>query len=319
MPKKIIAIIGVSAALGILFDYFFYNKMPPGLSFPLYILLILACLFALGKNFKERPSNDALWLILPLLFFSVMVSVRASYFLSFLNIVMSGFILLMVARTVFKDKIKSFFIRDYLKIFILPFLFIPAFLRTISQLIELRGALKEHQTLRQIIWGVLLALPALLIFTVLFSSADLVFQKYISGLIKIDQETIVRALLIIYASFVFIGAFGYIFQKREENISNDRPESKASLGVIETSVLLGLINILFFIFISIQFTYFFGGESNIKNLGFTYSEYARKGFFELIVAAIISFLIVWAAEKDAVKQGEEHALPFKIFGALFII
>src|SRR3990167_7406522 len=103
MPKKIIAIIGVSAALGILFDYFFYNKMPPGLSFPLYILLILACLFALGKNFKERPSNDALWLILPLLFFSVMVSVRASYFLSFLNIVMSGFILLMVARTFFKD------------------------------------------------------------------------------------------------------------------------------------------------------------------------------------------------------------------------
>ena len=319
MPKKIIAIIGVSAALGILFDYFFYNKMPPGLSFPLYILLILACLFALGKNFKERPSNDALWLILPLLFFSVMVSVRASYFLSFLNIVMSGFILLMVARTVFKDKIKSFFIRDYFKIFVLPFLFIPAFLRTISQLIELRGALKEHQTLRQIIRGVLLALPALLVFTVLFSSADLVFQKYISGLIKIDQETIARAFLIICAAFVFIGAFGYIFQKREENISNDRPESKASLGVIETSVLLGLINILFFIFIAIQFTYFFGGESNIKNLGFTYSEYARKGFFELIVVAIISFLIVWAAEKDAVKKGEEHALPFKIFGALLII
>src|SRR3972149_11628951 len=151
MPKKIIAIIGVSAVLGILFDYFFYNKMPPGISFSLYILFILACLFILSKNFKERLNKDALWLILPLLFFSVMVSVRASYFLSFLNIVMSGFILLMVARTVFKDKIKSFFIRDYFKIFVLPFLFIPAFLRTISQLIELRGALKEHQTLRIIV------------------------------------------------------------------------------------------------------------------------------------------------------------------------
>ena len=211
MPKKIIAIIGVSAVLGILFDYFFYNKMPPGISFSLYNLFILACLFVLSKNFKERPNKDALWLALPLLFFSLMVSVRASYFLAFLNVVMSGFILLMIARTVFQDKIKSFFIKDYLKIFILPIMFVPVFLRTISQLIELRGALKEHQTLRQIIRGVLLAIPALFIFTVLFSSADLVFQKYISGLIEIDQETIARALLVIYASCVFIGAFGSIF------------------------------------------------------------------------------------------------------------
>src|SRR3989338_311331 len=108
MPKKIIAIIGVSAALGILFDYFFYNKMPPGISFSLYNLFILACLFVLSKNFKERPNKDALWLALPLLFFSFMVSIRASYFLAFLNIVMSGFILLIIARTVFQKKSKVF-------------------------------------------------------------------------------------------------------------------------------------------------------------------------------------------------------------------
>lgn len=319
MPKKIIAIVGISAVLGILFDYFFYDKMPPGLAFPIYIILILASLLLLVKNSGEKPNKDALWLILPLLFFSFMVSVRASYFLAFLNIAMSAYILLMIAQTIFHDRIKSFFIRDYLRIFFLPFLFVPSFLRTISQFTELRGAFKEHPGFRQIIRGMLLALPVLFIFTVLFSSADLVFQKYISDLIKIDQEMILRIVLVIFATFVFIGAFGFIFQKREENSLKDRAERKANLGVIETSVLLGLINLLFFVFIAIQFTYFFGGENNIKDLGITYSEYARKGFFELVIVAIISFLIVWAAEKDAVKHGKEHALPFKIFGALLII
>lgn len=319
MPKKIIAIVGISAVLGISFDYFFYNKMPPGLAFPIYIILILAGLLFLVKNSEEKPNKAVLWLILPLLFFSFMVSVRASYFLTFLNIVMSVYILLMIARTIFHDKVKSFFVRDYFKIFFLPFLFIPAFLRTISQLAELRGSFKEHPGFRQAVRGVLLALPVLFVFTILFSSADLVFQKYISDLIKIDQEMILRIVLAIYASFVFIGAFGYIFQKRDENSFKDRPVRKTSLGVIEVSILLGLINLLFFVFIAIQFTYFFGGENNIKDLGITYSEYARKGFFELVIVAIISFLIVWAAEKDAVKKGEEHSLPFRIFGALLII
>ena len=272
MPKKIITIIGISAVLGILFDYFFYNKMPPGLAFPVYIILILAGLLLLVKNSGEKPNKTVLWLILPLLFFSFMVSVRASYFLAFLNIVMSVYILLMIARTIFHDKVKNFFVRDYFKIFFLPFLFIPAFVRTISQFTELRGAFNEHPGYRQIIRGILLALPVLFVFTVLFSSADLVFQKYISDLIKIDQEMILRTVLVIFAAFVFIGAFGFIFQNRDENSFKDRPVRKTSLGVIEASILLGLINLLFFIFIAIQFTYFFGGENNIKDLGFTYSE-----------------------------------------------
>ena len=47
----------------------FYNKMPPGLAFPVYIILILAGLLLLVKNSGEKPNKTVLWLILPLLFF----------------------------------------------------------------------------------------------------------------------------------------------------------------------------------------------------------------------------------------------------------
>lgn len=251
-----------------------------------------------------------------------MVFFRSSPSLNFFNITASGFLLFLIARISFRGKLKNFFIGDYLRIFVLPFWFIPAFLRTVSQVLELRGVFREHEALRQVIRGVFFAIPALFVFIVLFSSADLVFQKYISGIIKIDQETVLRTIFMISATFVFIGAFGYIFQKTagnsaENDIAGTR--RRMNLGAIETSVILGLINGLFFIFIAIQFTYLFGGESSIRAFDFTYSEYARKGFFELMIAAIISFLIVWTAEKDIMKKNEKHILSFKILGVLLVI
>jgi len=53
----------ISLILGLLFDYFFYDKMP-GISFPLYVFLIIAGLFLiagfLNKRFqkiKTTPGN----------------------------------------------------------------------------------------------------------------------------------------------------------------------------------------------------------------------------------------------------------------------
>ncbi len=42
----------------------------------------------------------------------------------------------------------------------------------------------------------------------------------------------------------------------------------------------------------IQVRYFFGGQANISVAGFTYSEYARRGFGELIFVAFFSLLMI---------------------------
>jgi hypothetical protein len=49
--------------------------------------------------------------------------------------------------------------------------------------------------------------------------------------------------------------------------------------------------ILFIIFVIIQFQYFFGGEGNIGVAGYTYSQYARSGFNELIWVALCSLVM----------------------------
>jgi hypothetical protein len=54
---------------------------------------------------------------------------------------------------------------------------------------------------------------------------------------------------------------------------------------------LGCVDLLFVFFVVIQFRYFFGGATNINLAGFTYAEYARRGFGELAAVAVISLML----------------------------
>jgi len=69
-----------------------------------------------------------------------------------------------------------------------------------------------------------------------------------------------------------------------------------SLGAVEVGVVLGLLNVLFACFVVVQFRYFFGGAARVMSITeLTYSEYARRGFFELTwVAGLVLPLLLGA-------------------------
>src|SRR5665648_998700 len=262
---------GISLVLGLLFDYFFYGKIP-GISFPFYVVLVIAGLFFIANFLKKKINKKVLLHLVLLIFFSAMVFVRSSSLLIFLNVIASLLLFLVITEVSFGEKVKNFLIGDYIKIFFLPFKFIRPLFQTLSNLFSQSGVNKDRKVFSQIVRGILMAIPVLFVFLLLFSSADLIFQKYVSDLISIDNE------LEIIFRFV-----------------------------------------LFFIFILVQFTYLFGGESNISDQGFTYAEYVRRGFFELIAVAIISLLLLLATEKYVIKKESEHALGFKVSSTALVI
>jgi len=158
-------------------------------------------------------------------------------------------------------------------------------------------------------------------FLILFSSADLIFKKYISSLININSgpELIFRFILIIVVAVIYIGVYSYIFQDRKERQEPKLKNQNNNVNTIESYIILGSINILFLLFIIIQITYLFGGESNISMQGFTYAEYARKGFFELILVAILSFVILLSTEKYIKRKTSTYSLTFKILSTALVI
>lgn len=313
-------ITSASFILGLIFNYFFYGKIP-GIALPVYVLLVVTGLFLITAYLGQRISRQVLWLCAPLVFFSAMVFVRSSGFLTFLNIVACILLLLLIAKVSFTEKLKNFLINDYLKILILPFKFITPVFTTLADLFTWRRDIQNQKKIMPVVKGILMALPVLIIFLLLFSSADLVFQKYLSELININikPNIIYQSGLILFVTLAFIGAYTYIFRPSEQITIKEPSKNNYSIGQIEIATFLGLIGALFLIFIIVQATYLFGGESNIAGQGFTYAEYARRGFFELILVAIISLLLLLNLEKYVIKKGTEHTWLFKILSSVLII
>ena len=306
--------------LGLFFDYFFYRQVP-GINFPLYVSLIVIGLFAISSYSKKQLNKQILWLLLPLTFFSLMVFVHSSELLTFLNVSASLFLLLIIAEVSFKGRVKNFLVSNYIHKIFLPFKFMRPLFLTLRDIFAFRGIRKDKKILSPVIKGIVMAIPVMAIFLLLFSSADLIFQKYLSNLIDINiqPDTISRAILILLATLAFIGAYAYIFRQTEESATPQQNDTPYSVGQIEIAIFFGLINVLFFIFILVQLAYLFGGGNNISAQGFTYSEYARRGFFELIAVAIISFLLLWTTEKYIVKLNKKHTPLFIILSAALII
>ena len=147
--------------------------------------------------------------------------------------------------------------------------------------------------------GVLLAIPVLLIFTALFSSADLVFAKRVTDLaanLRLENlpEYIFRGVLILLVGYFFSGVILYA-AKRSTSLSligKEKPIIPPFLGFTETSIILGGVLALFSAFVLIQVEYFFFGQANITQQGFTYSEYARRGFGELVAVAVFCIALI---------------------------
>lgn len=101
-----------------------------------------------------------------------------------------------------------------------------------------------------------------------------------------------------------------------------------TLGTVEVSIVLGLVNLLFLSFVVVQIPYLFGGMDLVQNTpDFKLADYARRGFGELVAVAalVLPILLVgqWLIRKDAkpaqlifrVLAGIQIALLFVIMAS----
>lgn len=291
-----------SMLLGIIFDYLFFEKIP-GIS--VFIFEALAIILALwfSNRFKYSFRSTA-WLLVLALFFVAMVGFRANPFLIFLNIVASFGLLLLATQEIRKKHIFNFRIPDYvITIIATPLKILQRFLQTLSFLS--RPTQKSSSAvLKRVIVGIVMALPFLIIFGALFTSADLAFKQLVDSIFRfqISDELFGHVVLIVGTFAISLGLFAYIFNtppeiNSSEILENSKSEKNTMDRTIEVKVFLWLIAGLFAIFLIFQIAYLFGGVINISQGTFTYAEYARKGFWELLTVAFFTLLILLIMDK----------------------
>ncbi|MEW6241824.1 MAG: DUF4173 domain-containing protein [Chloroflexota bacterium] len=309
----------VAILLGWGFDFLFW-KHAPGINFAIYVVLCLGGGFFLLTREKYPPARNTFLLLIPILFFAAITFLRAEPMTSFLAHALTLFLMALLALTYLGGRWPRYNLSDYIagsfrlvgNMFALP----------LSHSVEVRRErLERGDRPRRSFWpifrGLLIALPVVAIFASLLASADAVFADRLEQFIEIFRleklpEYIFRGAYILFGAYLLVGVLLYaaLHSRDEKLIGEDKPTVPPFLGFIETSIVLGSVLVLFAIFVAIQFQYFFGGQANIHIDGYTYSEYARRGFGELVAVAFFSLLMILGLGAVTRRESESQRRAF---------
>jgi cation transporter-like permease len=323
---KALYVILISLSLALIFNFLFFGKLI-GISVFIFAAILLAALVLLGSR-NQPHFQKSWWMLLLISFFALMPSIRANEFLNFLNICAILGLLMLLAHELAGTPAFLMRLRDYLALAVLvPLRMLGRALSTVSLIGHIHSDIKKRDMWLRVIKGTIMAVPVLIIFGVLFSQADLAFSQFLKGFVSINisERTVQYFVLLLFAFVAALSFLSYIFFPRDTKpeVSPEKPVSVVQSGRgVEVLVFLGLISVLFLVFIGFQVTYLFGGEMNIINAGFTYAEYARRGFFELLAVAMLSLLVLLASEKysgSEFKKDKRFEIPALLLIAEVVI
>ncbi|MFU8826489.1 MAG: DUF4153 domain-containing protein [Brevefilum sp.] len=304
-----------------------------GLQFFLLVLLILVGLVVLVIFEKRSVPWRSYVLLVPILMGAGMTIAFRAGITTFFNILLTFSALILLAQTLLNGQWMVYRLREVLQG--LLSLVLSTLIGPVQALIQHKKSTAHLSPqegnprwlkIRPYLVGLLIAIPLLLIFGALLASADLIFKERLSDLfsgLKIEnfQEFLFRTAYILILAYILAGAYFHALTRSAEvkTISPDKPILPAFLGQVEAFTVLVLINLLFLAFIVIQFRYFFTGEANITLEGFTYAEYARRGFFELVAVTLISLGLYYLLSMFTKRSGRTIKTIFSALGILLMV
>ena len=172
---------------------------------------------------------------------------------------------------------------------------------------------------------VVLTVPLLVVFGLLFKAADAVFAAQIDRVIDLNFDGVGPHIWWLIFGFV-VGAAALttsVAVTLPEEIEVALPE-RHRLGRVEVGIALGLLSTLFALFVAVQVRYLFGGEDAVtSSIDLTYAQYAREGFFQLVVASLLLLPVLagidWARKRDVTSSRLFLAFAVTLVALLFVI
>ena len=298
-----IRLLGVLALIaGIVFDYLFYGKAI-GVSYPLFAV-VFYCLFWVASRGQVSFQIEFGWfLFIPILLLSAAFALHSNPVLLVLNfILIPPLLFLQTTLLVYRyewSKVRfvvRFFGRLLRQIFdSAPKIFLEVIL--LAKVAD-KIAPEKHKTIKNIFIGLIISAPLLAIVIALLAAADTVFQNLVANMLKPLESisSIPFAQRVGTIGIITVLLFGYLavaLKVRVEKASESVRRDIGSWDAIIVATVLVMVNAVYILFCVIQFTYLFGGEANIRSIpDYTYAEYARRGFFELIIVTVINLSIL---------------------------
>lgn len=140
-----------------------------------------------------------------------------------------------------------------------------------------------------VILGLAVGLPLFIVVLLLLASADAVFRQLTEKVlenIRLDNimNVLIRIAFIFFASYALTA---YLCKRCIGEKVADRRVGEPILAITVT----GLLTLIYLLFCSVQIGGLFLGKLELPQ-GYTYSRYAREGFFQLLTVSLLNLVIV---------------------------
>jgi len=328
--KRPFPILLIAFAAAVLLDLLFFEKSW-GWHWAITVAVYLVAAVVSARLEGKRIPLTSLTLIVLTSLTALLTGFRSAIATSAALVIVSGLGMLLVTVSLLNGQWMQFRLRELIGEF---FKLIPSGVIGTPSLI-LEGIQLSQDNKDQtpekgnhglsILRGVLITIPLLLLFGLLLASADTIFSEMLGSAfdwLKLDffDHFIQHIFIILLLTWFGAAALWHALTKsgKQLAIQPDKPLFKPFLGMTETSIALISLNVLFASFLVVQFRYFFAGSANVSIDGFTYAEYARRGFFELVVVALIAGVLYFSFASFTKRDTPAKKRAFSVMAGLLL-
>lgn len=286
---------GLSSFIYALFYTFCLFRNPSGVTFPFFVggTLLFFCLFF--KKLEITVKRDSAFCMISLMLLGLSTFLTADTRIHLFNAVMIIILFsVLLLQQLYQDcewtltrHVYAFFITIFgtLSCLFKPF-------QDSRLLLKVSGAegKADNKKGRFILLGLALSIPFVLVILFLLGSADIVFGYLLTSLL--DQIRLPENLIgIVFTTvLIYLMTYGLLSFLIRRTITKEFGEGKTFepiLAITFTSVL----SVIYVLFCGIQLLYLFGGQMTLP-YNYTYAEYAREGFFQLLAVCFLNLSLV---------------------------
>jgi len=282
-------------ALCILNSILFYDKNL-GINVILFMVPLIGFLYYTLKNKKKIKNKYGLLFIIPIVLLSCTYFIYDIQVFRVLNALTIPILFLFLYIFTIKPtySLKTI-VKDCLYFIFEPLNYIGKFYRVVN--LKLDSLSEKMKLNKRIVKSFVVVIPIVIVVILLLSSADMVFHNLFSDLFRLFKNislgNIIGRIFFIFLLFTYLGAvvnyllFGINKEKDEEK--------KKSIDDFTIKLLLSALNVIYIIFdfIQIKSLIFHSISMNIS-----YAEYAREGFFQLMIISLINLVILLLSKRS---------------------
>lgn len=188
---------------------------------------------------------------------------------------------------------------------------------------------KAGSSAKLILLGLLMTVPLTVVVGALLISADDGLERMFSGIFEAvfrqDVRLIVLQMLIAVPCSMYL--FGMLYSNSHRSDLSTLDEQHCIRKLYDIRLISNLVMytavtpicILYVMFFISQAGYFLSAFSHSLPEGFTYADYARRGFFELFAVSLINLGVICFISIFSKKAGREKPFALKLYNTMISV